>query len=93
MEMDEWGDCICCPPWSVPLQADWAAALACWEAVGARAGGAEVQRAWQQQLWQASGFCGKEYLLFADTRAYIRDITSLVCAYVRRWVSPLALRQ
>ena len=61
-----------------PLQADWAAALSCWEAMGAEPGGAEEQRSRQQLLSQASRFAGREHILFADELAYIKDITSMV---------------
>ena len=83
-------DCISCttivPP--APLQADWAAALSCWEAMGTRTGGAEERQARQQLLSQAPGFTGREHILFADELAYIRDITSMVCCFMH--IMPLA---
>ena len=63
---------------SAPLQADWAAALRCWEAMGNEPGGALELRARQQLLSQASGIAGREHIMFADELAYIRDITDMV---------------
>ena len=56
-----------------PLQADWAAALSCWEAMGA-----EERRARQQLLSQTPGYTGVEHRDYPIALAYIREITSMV---------------